>query len=85
MERKHLAQCLMLLGSKITNPWSERRKASIDCGYCIRYTLCYYDGFISTDYGVGTWLLLGGASLWYAVVFVVPLALFAIALALPTG
>ena len=37
-----------------------------------------------TDYGVGTWLLLVGAALWYATVFVVPLALFAIVLALPT-
>ena len=38
-----------------------------------------------TNYGFGTWLLLGGAALWYAVVFVVPLAFFAIVLALPTG
>ena len=38
-----------------------------------------------TNYGLGTWLLLGGAALWYAAVFVVPLAFFAIVLALPTG
>jgi hypothetical protein len=38
-----------------------------------------------TDYGLGTWLLLVGAALWYAAVFVVPLALFAFVLALPTG
>jgi hypothetical protein len=38
-----------------------------------------------TDYGLGTWLLLVCATLWYAAVFVVPLAFFAFVLALPTG
>lgn len=37
------------------------------------------------DYGVGTWLLLVGAMVWYAAVFVIPLAFFAFVLALPTG
>jgi hypothetical protein len=38
-----------------------------------------------TDYGLGTWLLLVVVVLWYAAVFVIPLALFAFILALPTG
>jgi hypothetical protein len=38
-----------------------------------------------TSYGFGTWLLLVVAALWYTAVFVVPLALFAFILALPTG
>jgi hypothetical protein len=38
-----------------------------------------------TNYGLGTWLLLVGAALWYSAVFVVPLAFFALVLALPTG
>ena len=38
-----------------------------------------------TNYGLGTWLLLVGAALWYSAVFVVPLAFFAFVLALPTG
>jgi len=38
-----------------------------------------------TGYGVGTWLLLGGAGLWYAVVAAVPLAALAVGMALPGG
>ncbi|TKR24852.1 hypothetical protein DM868_13025 [Natronomonas salsuginis] len=38
-----------------------------------------------TGYGLGTWLLLVGATVWYVAVFVLPLALFALVLALPTG
>lgn len=38
-----------------------------------------------TGYGIGTWLLLVGVSLWFAFIFAVPLALFAFVLALPTG
>jgi hypothetical protein len=38
-----------------------------------------------TNYGLGTWLLLVGAALWYSAIFVVPLAFFAFVLALPTG
>ena len=38
-----------------------------------------------TNYGLGTWLLLVCVVLWYAAVFVIPLAFFAFILALPTG
>ncbi|MDB2274919.1 hypothetical protein PM022_10220 [Halorubrum ezzemoulense] len=38
-----------------------------------------------TGYGVGTWLLLGAAGLWYAVVAAVPLAALAVGMALPGG
>jgi hypothetical protein len=38
-----------------------------------------------TGYGLGTWLLLVVATLWYVAMFVLPLALFALVLALPTG
>lgn len=38
-----------------------------------------------TNYGLGTWLLLLIVALWYAAVFVIPLAFFAFILALPTG
>jgi len=38
-----------------------------------------------TNYGLGTWVLLVVAVLWYAAVFVIPLAFFAFILALPTG
>lgn len=38
-----------------------------------------------TNYGLGTWLLLVIVVLWYAAVFVIPLAFFAFILALPTG
>lgn len=38
-----------------------------------------------TEYGIGTGLLLVAATLWYAAVFVVPLVIFAIVLAVPTG
>jgi hypothetical protein len=41
--------------------------------------------WVPTNYGVGTWLLLVGVVVWYAAVFVVPLAFFAFILALPTG
>lgn len=38
-----------------------------------------------TNYGLSTWLLLVCVVLWYAAVFVIPLAFFAFILALPTG
>ncbi|ELZ45938.1 hypothetical protein C463_05890 [Halorubrum californiense DSM 19288] len=38
-----------------------------------------------TGYGVGTWLLLGGAGLWYAFVAAVPLVALAVGMALPGG
>jgi hypothetical protein len=38
-----------------------------------------------TNYGFSTWLLLVCVVLWYAAVFVIPLAFFAFILALPTG
>lgn len=38
-----------------------------------------------TGYGAGTWLLLVLAALWYVAVFVLPLVLFALVLAIPTG
>jgi hypothetical protein len=38
-----------------------------------------------TNYGLGTWLLLIGAVLWYAAIFAVPLMFAAFVFALPTG
>lgn len=38
-----------------------------------------------TGYGFSTWLLLIVATIWYVAVFVIPLALFAFVLAIPTG
>ena len=38
-----------------------------------------------TGYGVSTWLLLGGAGLWYALVAAVPLVALAVGMALPGG
>ncbi|EMA58161.1 hypothetical protein [Halorubrum distributum] len=38
-----------------------------------------------TGYGPSTWLLLGGAGLWYAVVAAVPLVALAVGMALPGG
>lgn len=38
-----------------------------------------------TGYGPSTWLLLGAAGLWYAVVAAVPLAALAVGMALPGG
>ena len=39
----------------------------------------------STGYGISTWLLLGGAGLWYALVAAVPLVALAVGMALPGG
>jgi hypothetical protein len=38
-----------------------------------------------TDYGFGTWIVLVVAVLWYATVFVIPLAIIAFVFALPSG
>jgi len=38
-----------------------------------------------TGYGVGTWLLLAAGGLWYALLFVVPLGILSLFVALPTG
>ena len=38
-----------------------------------------------TGYGLGTWAVVVIATLWYVILFVVPVALFAFLLALPTG
>ena len=38
-----------------------------------------------TGYGVGTWLLLAVGGLWYALLFVVPLGILSLFVALPTG
>lgn len=38
-----------------------------------------------TGYSFSTWLFLVVAAVWYAAVFVLPLALFAFILAIPTG
>lgn len=38
-----------------------------------------------TGYGAGTWLLLAASGLWYALLFVVPLGILSLFVALPTG